>query len=69
MLIYHLKYFLVRNRGSYKMTTAELIKELAEREGVQHLEVEPYIPVAIVVDGKSVSEIDNGPCHIFVVYD
>lgn len=50
-------------------TTAELVHELMERDGVQHLEVEPYTPVAIVVDGKSVSEIDSGPCHILVVYD
>ena len=49
--------------------TCELVQELVKREGVQHIEVEPYTPIKIEVDGKSVGEIEGGPCHIFVVYD
>lgn len=54
--------------------TCTLFKELAKREGVQHIEVEPHVPIEVnvggkVVCGKDVGDIDSGPCHILVVYD
>ena len=50
--------------------TCELTKELAKREAVQDIRVEPHVPIEIKVDGKTIkTEIDGGPCHIFVVYD
>lgn len=50
-------------------STCVLVQELATREGVQHIKVEPHVPIKVEVDGKNVGEIKSGPCHILVVYD
>lgn len=54
--------------------TCELVKELADRKGVQNIEVAPYVPIEVkvggkIVCGKNVGHIDGGPCRILVVYD
>lgn len=50
--------------------TCDLVRELSEREGVRHIEVEPYMPVEIKVNGKEVhGGVKEGPCRILVVYD
>ena len=54
----------------YTIPTSELVKELTKREGVQNIEVEPYAPIKVEVDGEAVQcDIESGPCHILVVYD
>ena len=49
------------------VSTKKLVKELAKREGVELLSVEPYEPYSITAGGQTVS--DSGPVVILRIWD
>lgn len=49
------------------VSTAELVRELSSREGVEKIVVEPYQPCQIVVGETHVS--DSGPIVLLRVWD
>ena len=49
------------------ISTAELVRELSNREGVENILVEPYQPYQIIVDEHPIS--DSGPLVLLHVWD
>ena len=49
------------------VSTKKLVEELAKREGVELLSVEPYEPYSITAGGRTVS--DSGPVVILRIWD
>ena len=49
------------------ISTAELVRELSNREGVEEIEVGPYQPYQIIVGETHVS--DSGPIALLRVWD
>ncbi len=49
------------------ISTAELVRELSHREGVEKIMVEPYQPYQIIVGETHVS--DSGPIALLRVWD
>ena len=49
------------------VSTKELVEELAKREGVERLSVEPYEPYSITTNGQTVN--DGGPVVILRIWD
>ena len=49
------------------ISTAELVRELSHREGVEKIMVEPYQPYQIIVGETHVS--DSGPIALVRVWD
>lgn len=50
--------------------TVELVEELTKREGVQHIWVNPYNEVELVINHKKQDlHISKGPARILVIYD
>ena len=49
-------------------STRELVEELAKREAVEKIVVEPYEPCTVTVDGKVVWD-EGGPAVILRVLD
>ena len=49
------------------VSTAELVRELSHREGVEKIVVEPYQPYQIIVDEHHIS--DSGPVVLLRVLD
>ncbi len=50
-----------------KVSTAELAQELAKREAVEKIEVEPYEEYKIVIGDNEIS--DTGPAIILRIWD
>ena len=49
------------------VSTAELVRELSSREGVEKIVVEPYQPYQIMVGEQKIS--DSGPIVLLQVWD
>ena len=49
------------------ISTAELVRELSNREGVEKIVVEPYQPYQIMVGEQNIS--DSGPIVLLQVWD
>lgn len=49
------------------ISTAELVRELSNREGVEKIVVEPYQPYQIMVGERKIS--DSGPIVLLQVCD
>ena len=49
------------------VSTKELVEELAKREAVELLSVEPYEPYSITANGQTIS--DGGPVVILRIWD
>lgn len=49
------------------ISTAELVRKLSNREGVEKIVVEPYQPYQIIVDEQKIS--DSGPIVLLQVWD
>ena len=49
------------------ISTAELVHELSNREGVEKIVVEPYQPYQIIVGETHIS--DSGPIVVLQVWD
>lgn len=49
------------------VSTAELVRELSNREGVEKFTVEPYKPYQIIVGEQKIS--DSGPAVLLRVWD
>lgn len=49
------------------VSTAELVRELSNREGVEKIVVEPYQPYQIIVNEHHIS--DSGPIVLLQVWD
>ena len=50
-----------------KASTAELVEELAKREAVERIMVEPYAPYRIVTEDRNIE--DGGPVVILRIWD
>lgn len=50
-------------------STADLVNELAKREGVELYSVEQYSQYSISITIDDVYDLDDGPCKILVVTD
>ena len=50
-----------------KASTAELVEELAKREAVERIAVEPYAPYRIVTEGRNIEA--GGPVVILRIWD
>ena len=49
------------------VSTAELVRELSSREGVEKITVEPYQPYQIIIEKQNIS--DSGPAVLLRVWD
>lgn len=49
------------------VSTKELVEELARREGVEQIRVEPYEPYSITANGQTIS--DGGPVVMLRIWD
>lgn len=50
-----------------KASTAELVEELAKREAVERIMVDPYAPYRIVTEDRNIE--DGGPVMILRIWD
>lgn len=60
----------MNNQDLFKVSTADLVNELAKREAVQEIKVNPYQRFNVSVNDKPVKcNINGGPARLFVVWD
>lgn len=60
----------MNNQDLSKVSTADLVNELAKREAVQEIQVAPYQSLNVSVNDKPVEcNINEGPARLFIVWD
>lgn len=53
-----------------KIPTKYLVEELSKREAVQPILIKTYVDFQIFTDGRQIeTEINEGCCHILIVWD
>lgn len=60
----------MNNQDLSKVSTADLVEELAKRVAVQEIKVNPYQSFNVSVNDKPVEcDINGGPARLFIVWD